>query len=107
MNKEDKFGELKTQMRHYSETRFATVEEEERANKQIKMGLLEFIIESHSIDSTSPNISAALKLIFDSTGCMEDVVIAREILDILQDKGILTLNESIAWMKTAPVNRWY
>lgn len=76
-----------------------------RENKKIKSDVVAFILDANSCDEIT-FIDKAFKLLFENTGCQEDLEIIREILFPIFEKKILDDELLGKYLKGSPLSRW-
>ncbi|CDL84710.1 hypothetical protein [Xenorhabdus szentirmaii] len=86
---------------------YLSEQEEYLKNKEIKSCIVDLILEAKACNETQL-IKKALFLIFDHTGCQQDVEILNEIFVPLIDEKIITqecIDQEL--QENSPLARWY
>ncbi|PHM53891.1 hypothetical protein [Xenorhabdus sp. KK7.4] len=102
-----RLGDLSEELKVFHNKEYSSESDWYLENKAIKSKIVDLIIEAKECDE-SKLIDRALFLLFDNTGCQEDLEILNEIVSPLLDNGIITkelLEENI--YENSPLSRWY
>ncbi|MDC9598099.1 hypothetical protein [Xenorhabdus anantnagensis] len=107
MNKDLRFqlNTLSEELDAFYEKEYSSSEEYSLRNKPIKSKIIDLIISSNDENEDSVK-NDALFLLFDNTGCQEDVEILNEIISPLFDKKIINDESLDEYLNKSPLSRW-
>ncbi len=96
---------LERKLNESYERDFDSDEEEYNENKKIKTELADFIIKSHQYGELDL-VEAAVKFLFDNTGCQEDYEILEQVIQPLLKLNILNQDLIKMYLSCSPLARW-